>query len=295
MWRNYRMYSPSNDKTIPSLIKWTGSKRKQAPLIAKEIKSYNRYFEPFLGGGALLFLFAHEGAVASDIYQPLIELWKLIQKEPDKVISDYSNKWNILDVEYKELQLHNVKNVDRLPKTFYDCRDNFNKTHNPLDLNFIMRTCVNGIVRFNGNGEFNNSFHLSRQGMRPEMFEKNVRIWSERIKGIEFQCQSYEETLSYTKTGDFVYLDPPYADSHNRYIKDLDIDNFFNELEKLNKKNVSWALSFDGSRADTNYFSEMPKELYKRKISLSNGNSAVSNILNAKKEEVTESLYLNFN
>lgn len=286
---------PANDKTIPSLIKWTGSKRKQAPLIAKEVKSYNRYFEPFLGGGALLFLFAHEGAVASDIYEPLIALWKLIQSNPEEVISDYTEKWNALNVEYKELQLNHVKSADGLPKVFYNCRDRFNKTHNPLDLNFIMRTCVNGIVRFNGEGEFNNSFHLSRQGMKPEMFAKNVRIWYERIKGVDFECQSYEETLSQAKTGDFVYFDPPYADSRNRYIKDLDLHNFFCELDKLNSKNISWALSFDGSREGTNYFSDMPKELYKRKLSLSNGNSAVSKILNSKQEEVIESLYLNYN
>lgn len=289
------MCMPANDKTIPSLIKWTGSKRKQAPLIAKEVKSYNRYFEPFLGGGALLFLFAHEGAVASDIYEPLIALWKLIQSNPEEVISDYTEKWNALNVEYKELQLNHVKSADGLPKVFYNCRDRFNKTHNPLDLNFIMRTCVNGIVRFNGEGEFNNSFHLSRQGMKPEMFAKNVRIWYERIKGVDFECQSYEETLSQAKTGDFVYFDPPYADSRNRYIKDLDLHNFFCELDKLNSKNISWALSFDGSREGTNYFSDMPKELYKRKLSLSNGNSAVSKILNSKQEEVIESLYLNYN
>lgn len=289
------MCMPANDKTIPSLIKWTGSKRKQAPLIAREAKAYNRYFEPFLGGGALLFLFAHEGAVASDIYEPLISLWKLIQSKPEEVISDYTEKWNALNVEYKELQLNHVKNADGLPKVFYDCRSRFNKTHNPLDLNFIMRTCVNGIVRFNGEGEFNNSFHLSRQGMKPEMFAKNVRIWQERIKGVDFECQSYEETLAQAKEGDFVYFDPPYADSHNRYIKDLDLQNFFTELDKLNSKNISWALSFDGSRAGTNYFSDMPKELYKRKLSLSNGNSAVSKILNSKQEEVTESLYLNYN
>ena len=96
------MCMPAKDKTIPSLIKWTGSKRKQAPLIAREAKSYNRYFEPFLGGGALLFLFAHEGAVASDIYEPLINLWKLIQSEPEEVISDYTKKWNALNVEYKQ-------------------------------------------------------------------------------------------------------------------------------------------------------------------------------------------------
>lgn len=289
------MCMPATDKTIPSLIKWTGSKRKQAPLIAREAKSYNRYFEPFLGGGALLFLFAHDGAVASDIYEPLIELWKIVQDNPEAVISDYTEKWNALNIEYKELQLKHVKNADGLPKVFYDCRTRFNKTHNPLDLNFIMRTCVNGIVRFNGEGEFNNSFHLSRQGMKPEMFAKNVRVWNERIKGVNFECQSYEETLAQAKAGDFVYFDPPYADSHNRYIKDLNLQNFFNELDKLNSKNIFWALSFDGSRAGTNYFSDMPKELYKRKLSLSNGNSAVSKILNAKQEEVTESLYLNYN
>ena len=141
------MCMPAKDKPIPSLIKWTGSKRKQAPLIAREAKSYNRYFEPFLGGGALLFLFAHEGAVASDIYEPLINLWKLIQSEPEEVISDYTEKWNALNVEYKQLQLNHIKNSDGLPKVFYDCRSRFNKTHNPLDLNFIMRTCENGNVR----------------------------------------------------------------------------------------------------------------------------------------------------
>ena len=288
------MCMPTDDKTIPSLIKWTGSKRKQAPLIAREAREYNRYFEPFLGGGALLYLFAHEGAVASDVYEPLIALWKLIQSNPDEVISDYTKKWNALDIEYRQLQVNNVKNADGLPKIFYDCRDSFNKTHNPLDLNFIMRTCVNGIVRFNSQGEFNNSFHLSRQGMKPEQFAKNVRVWSKRIKGVEFKCQSYEETLCDAKTGDFIYFDPPYADSHNRYIKDLDIQHFFAELEKLNARKVAWALSFDGSRAGTQYFSEVPKELYRRKLSLSNGNSAVSKILNAKKEEVMESLYLNY-
>lgn len=285
---------PVTTKSIPSLIKWTGSKRKQAPKIASLIPEYNRYFEPFLGGGAMLFLCAHENAVASDIYKPLIELWKMIQNHPQDVIYDYEKKWNELNIEYKALQQNDVKNVDGLPKTFYESRDSFNKTHNPLDLNFIMRTCVNGIVRFNSNGEFNNSFHLSRQGMKPDQFEKNVLIWHKKIQGVNFQCKDYTEILSETSAGDFVYFDPPYVDSHNRYIQDLDTKKFFLNLDMLNSKNVKWALSFDGHRADTNYFSNIPKELYRRKLSLSNGNSAVNKILNSKKEEVFESLYLNF-
>lgn len=289
------MFAPRTDKTIPSLIKWTGSKRKQASLIAKEIPPFNRYFEPFLGGGALLYLCANENAVASDLYKPLIDLWLLIQKEPEKVISDYTQKWNFLDAEYKELQAKNVKNKNGLPKIFYDCRDNFNKTQNPLDLNFIMRTCVNGIVRFNDKGEFNNSFHLSRQGMKPEQFKKNVLLWNERIQGVIFKSQDYRQTVEEAKSSDFIYFDPPYANSHNRYVEDLDLASFIETLEKLNSKNINWAVSFDGSRGNSNYKTELPKEIYKRKILLSNGNSTLNNLLNSRKEEVLESLYLNFN
>ncbi len=288
------MFEAKNEKTIPSLIKWTGSKRKQAPLIAKEAPSFQRYFEPFLGGGALLYCCASENSVASDLYKPLIDLWILIQKKPEKVISDYTEKWILLDAEYKELQANNVKNKNGLPKFFYDCRDNFNKTQNPLDLNFIMRTCVNGIVRFNDKGEFNNSFHLSRQGMKPEQFKKNVLLWSERIQRVTFKAQDYTETVKEAEAGDFVYFDPPYANSHNRYVKDLDLDLFISTLDNLNSRGVNWAVSFDGSRGNSDYKTELPKEIYKRKLLLSNGNSTLNSLLNSKKEEVFESLYLNF-
>ena len=288
------MFEARTNLTIPSLIKWTGSKRKQAKLIAKEIPPFNAYFEPFLGGGALLYMCAHPGAVASDLYEPLIDLWKLIQNNPQIVIEDYKKKWTLLDKEYKQLQADNIKNKAGLPKIFYDSRDNFNKTHDPLELNFIMRTCVNGIVRFNKEGDFNNSYHLSRQGMKPQEFEKNVKNWTSVLKEVQFVAQDYKETIAQAKKGDFVYFDPPYVDSKNRYIKNLDLNEFLAELENLNVRGVSWALSFDGSRADTQYYSDLPKDLFKRKLSLSNGASSVSNILNAKTEEVIESLYLNY-
>lgn len=289
------MFEARKEKTIPSLIKWTGSKRKQAPLIANEIPPFKRYFEPFLGGGALLYLCASENAIASDLYKPLIDLWLLIQNEPEKVILDYTGKWKQLDIEYKALQAANIKNRNGLPKVFYDCREHFNKTQNPLDLNFIMRTCVNGIVRFNDKGEFNNSFHLSRQGMKPEQLKKNVLLWNEKIKNVSFKAQDYTQTVIEAKAGDFIYFDPPYANSHNRYVKDLDLNLFFDTLEELNSRGVLWAVSFDGSRGESDYKTELPRELFRRKILLSNGTSSLNNILNSKKEEVLETLYLNFN
>jgi DNA adenine methylase len=62
-------HSPHGE--VPSLLKWTGSKRSQATAIAAYAPTYERYFEPFLGGGALLYLLGGQGSQAGDIYSPL--------------------------------------------------------------------------------------------------------------------------------------------------------------------------------------------------------------------------------
>lgn len=281
---------------IPSVIKWTGSKRKQAKEIIALAPQHERYIEPFLGGGSVLFLAAEKTSICSDIYKPLIDLWLLIKENPKDLIEHYSSKWTILNSELEELHRNNytTKDYKSIPKTYYDIRDNFNSFPNPLDLNFILRTCVNGIVRFNTKGEFNNSFHLSRGGMNPKRFEKNVLIWHNRIKNVEFLNQDYEVTIKSASSNDFVYLDPPYLNSKNRYIDNLDFDRLIKNLEYMNSRGIKWALSFDGSRDNLSYDHFIPKELYKNKYSLENGISTMKNTLSKKKEYVLESLYTNY-
>lgn len=285
---------PRAANTIPSLIKWTGSKRSQAKYIAAEMPRYRRYFEPFLGGGALLFLAGHPGSVAGDVYEPLVNLWKLIQTDPSRVIKDYEEKWSALNRELDEIGEGVKSRGDGIPAFYYAVRTEFNKTGNALDLNFLMRTCVNGIVRFNDRGEFNNSFHLSRRGMEPLRFARTVSAWHEVVQGVEFICQDYEHTLSMAGAGDFVYLDPPYAGNNQRYIADLDIGRFFSVLEQLSSRGVKWALSFDGRRGSNDLTYSVPTELYKKRLLLHSGNSAVHKVLNGPIEIVEESLYLNY-
>jgi len=280
--------------TIPSLIKWTGSKRSQAGLIADMMPPYNRYIEPFLGSGALLYIAAVPGSVAGDLYEPLISLWKLIQMEPDKVVEDYKSKWTNLNQELDAIDTNIIKKGGGIPKIFYALRKHFNETHDPLDLNFLMRTCVNGIVRFNSKGDFNNSFHLSRRGMTPEHFKKVVESWHSVIQGVEFVCQDYTETLASTEKDDFVYLDPPYAGNRQRYIENVDLERFFDTLEELNQRGVKWALSFDGKRGKKDLTHNVPESLFKRQLYLASGNSAVNKVLNGPIEQVAESLYLNY-
>ena len=280
--------------TIPSLIKWTGSKRAQAATIVELMPDYQRYVEPFVGGGAVLFLASRGDAIAADVYEPLVQLWKLAQEDPESLVHDYAQQWENLQQELDSLDVSQVKKRSGIPAYYYDVRIRFNATKSPLDLNFLMRTCVNGIVRFNAAGEFNNSFHLSRRGMVPERFEKVVREWQEVLNGVTFVCQDYEETLADARKGDFVYLDPPYAGNHQRYVENLDLGRFFSALEDLNRRGVKWALSFDGRRGGLDLTHEVPSSLFKRQLYIANGNSAVHKVLNGPIEKVQESLYLSY-
>lgn len=267
--------------TPPSLIKWTGSKRLLAQKIQKYIPdNYHRYFEPFLGGGSILFNNCYNIAFANDIYSPLIEIWDKVKNNPDYVVDRYKLDWMMLQ--------------ENFPNHFYIVRDRFNKTFDGMDLLFLSRTAVNGIIRFNNKGEFNNSLHLSRRGMTPEKFEKIVFQWHERLKNTHFFNLDFQEFLEETSKNDFVYLDPPYANSSNRYIKNLDVDELFNVLDRLNSKDVKWALSFDGSRGNNDMRYSFPKELYKTSISINTGSSKVSQVLNSEKVDVLETLYVNY-
>jgi DNA adenine methylase len=267
-------------ETIPSLIKWTGSKRAQAKTIATYLPEYNRYFEPFLGSGAVLYGLAKPGDVASDIYQPLIDLWKIVQDDPELIISNYTDQWTKLQ--------------ENLPEYYYQVRTRFNDSPNAVDLNFLLRTCVNGIVRFSAAGKFNNSFHLSRKGMLPRIFASNVRKWHTRIKGINFYCQDFADTIADAVPGDFIYMDPPYLGSRQRYIQNIDAERFLTALETLNSRGIKWALSFDGRRGDKDLIVPIPDGLYRRHVLIENGNSAVGKVLNGPVEMVEESLYLNY-
>lgn len=272
--------SHSSHGDVPSLLKWTGSKRSQAARIAAFAPNHERYYEPFLGGGAMLYMLGKPGAVGGDLFAPLIAFWELVRDDAEHLIEDYTAQWTALQAD--------------LPGYFYVVRDRFNSEQRPEDLNFLMRTCVNGIVRFSKSGQFNNSFHLSRKGMLPQRFAKIVRDWSAHVQGITFRNGDFEETTADAKAGDFLYLDPPYAGNKQRYIGNLDVDRFYRVLDELNRRNVKWALSFDGVRGTTTYEHSLPAELYRRKESLNSGYSAVAKVLNGPVEMVTESLYLNY-
>ena len=263
------------------VIKWSGSKRSQSNVIRSFFPdTYETYYEPFLGGGSMLYVANHGKSICGDICVPLIELWNEIKNNPDKLADEYRKRWERLQSEGYTV--------------YYEIRDCFNSKHSPYDLMFLSRTCVNGLIRFNEKGYFNNSLHHSRPGIKPESLRKIILDWSEHIHDVTFLAQDYEKTTASAKEGDLIYLDPPYFHTKGRYFGTIDYERFLKYLEELNAKKVKYILSFDGIRGEENYTINLPKELYKRHELIPSGNSTFRKVIDKETEKVFESLYLNY-
>lgn len=266
---------------IKPVIKWSGSKRTQADKIKSFFPdSFCEYYEPFIGGGSILYSINPCKGICGDICEPLIDLWQEIRDNPEELANEYLLRWRRLQREGYE--------------AYYEIRKEFNIHKSPYDLLFLSRTCVNGLIRFNDKGEFNNSLHYSRAGIKPESLKEIILDWSMRIKNVKFIADDYVSTTSTAKSGDIIYLDPPYFHTKGRYFGTIDFDQFLNYLEDLNHREIKYILSFDGIRGKADYTVNIPKELYKRHEFLLSGNSTFRKVIDKKTENVFESLYLNF-
>ena len=265
---------------IQPVIKWSGSKR----LLAEEIISYfpekiKTYYEPFLGGGSVLLTLKPSEAVCLDINASLIDFWTKLKNAPDFLVEHYKKEWTLLQNNYKE---------------FFVVRDRYNETFMGEDLLFLSRTCVNGLIRYNNKGEFNNSLHYSRKGINPETLSKTLLSTSEIIKNYSFIHGDYYQILNLVQKGDFVYLDPPYFNTKSMYYGKIDYERLWKFLRKLKEKGVQYALSFDGKTEKREYETSIPDDVYVRHIYLKGGKSTFNKIIDKTTNEIYESLYLSW-
>lgn len=269
------------------VIKWSGSKRTQANELIKYFPDdIDTYYEPFCGGCSMLRTLIESKKkvnrfVCSDINEDLINLWLRIKEKPEEVADYYEKLW-------KELNIDEDK--ERKKQYFYSVRDRLNKEHNPLDFMFIMRTTTKGMPRYNKQGEFNNSFHISRNGIIPDTLRKIIFDWSKLLNTykVEFRCCSYEDIVP--EKNDFVYLDPPYFNTKGMYYGTLDFDVFWNYLRGLS---CQYVLSFDGKSGEVDNTYEVPKDCYSKHEYLCSGNSSFRRLLGKSKNSIVyESVYV---
>jgi len=274
------MTNKLNKSSFAPAIKWSGSKRSQVDEILKLIPSFETYYEPFIGGGSIAYAVSPENGICGDVCQPLVDFWNKVKNSPNEIADSYAERW------------HRLQNEGYT--TFNIIRDQFNSSQNAEDLLFLSRTCVNGLIRFNKQGKFNNGLHHTRKGINPETLRSILRDWSNRIQGLTFIHGDYRETTKKITERDFIYLDPPYFNNGSRYFGRIDYEAFIDFLRELNSKGVKFLLSYDGTRGDHNYIVDLPKELYKHHRLIPSGNASFRKVMDGQNEMVMESLYWNF-
>lgn len=268
-------------------VKWSGSKRSQAFSIIKYFPSeMDTYYEPFCGGCSVLrALLSSEikvkQYVCSDLNRDLINLWNEIKNNPSEVINHYAFLWR---------ELNKDSDTDRKRSFFESVRERLNKEHDPLDFLFIMRTTTNGMPRYNQKGEFNNSFHITRNGIEPFRLEPVIKEWSDYLNrfNVQFVCCSFEEVIP--SQNDFIYADPPYVSTNGMYFGSFNIEKFFKWLENISCRYI---FSFNGKVKDVDQTYDVPESLYSQHIYLDSGNSSFRRVVcGSKDSNVYESLYI---
>jgi DNA adenine methylase len=177
-------------------------------LISHFPKKFNRYFEPMVGGGALFFELASRGiidkqpAVISDINPWLMETYRSIAKDPQKVI-----------MQLKLLRETHQRYVEKYgtAKKFYLKVRKYANRQLPPDGAFtiyLSKTCFNGLFRFNKKGQFNAPFGDQKN---PSLFDtKNIVNISTLLNKTAFSQTEYSVCVREAKKRDLVYFDPPY-------------------------------------------------------------------------------------
>ena len=186
---------------VAPFVKWAGGKRQLLPQIRERMpQHYNRYFEPFVGGGAVLFDLQPEHALINDINKALINAYKIICENPEEFLRAVKQLDNEMQQNGKEYYYAKREDYnDKLMRAEYD-------VELAALFVFINKHCFNGLYRVNGKGLFNVPYNNSR---RASVDEKSIMAASEYLRGVTIQDGDFEKACEDAAKGDFIFFGQP--------------------------------------------------------------------------------------
>lgn len=192
------------EKAAKPLLKWAGGKGRLIPQLQQFYpKTFNKYFEPFFGGGAVFFSIQPKGeSHINDINDTLIDAYIHIRDNVSLIISELQE----IERKYKDL------GEEQRQELYYKMRSDFNEAERGIkktvSLIFLNKTCFNGLYRENSKGHFNVPF--GRYANPRICDDENLRATSQAFLNTHISSTSFEEATQKAASGDFVYFDPPY-------------------------------------------------------------------------------------
>ena len=217
------------------MLKYRGGKSREIPQFIRYFPlDYDKYIEPFVGGGAVYFYLEPEQAIINDInirlvsfYMNVKDNYSVMREQLDSLQAIYERNQRA----YKELKVKNPeKRVENKNEDlYYKIRDMYNgKTASEyidgVVYFFINKTAYSGMIRHNSNGEYNVPF-----GRYPNLNTQLVtKNHSELLKNTEIYHTDYISVFNMATEKDFMFLDPPYDCIFNDY-GNIDAENGFDE------------------------------------------------------------------
>jgi DNA adenine methylase len=220
------------------IFRWAGSKRKLLPTLRQYIPSFVRYVEPFAGSACLFFDLLPPRALLGDVNHELIETYTAVRSAPLRV-GELVAAMPVSKVFYYELRGKDpeaMSVVERAARFVY-----------------LNRFCFNGVYRTNRSGKFNVPRGV-RTGSLPTIADLDA--WSRILNCATLVQGDFEKCLSKVRSGDFVYLDPPYAEEGSRdrgeygYPRFLesDFERVLECLKRIDKIGAKFLLSYRYSK-----------------------------------------------
>lgn len=238
-------------------VKWAGGKRQ----IIDKLKQYapdeyNTYYEPFVGGGALLFELSPKKAVINDYNEELMNVFKCIKDETK--FSKMCTELNRYEVAHSEEFYYEMRSKDK-EKAKYLKMPDYKKAARTIYLN---KACFNGLYRVNKNNEFNVPFGKKTKVNTYDGQNLGIIHSYLNFNDITIQSIDFEESVKSAKKGDFIYFDPPY-DSETSTFNDY-TENGFGKEEQVRLARVYKELADKGCYVMlSNHNTNLIKELYK--------------------------------
>ena len=246
----------SNSSVAP-FVKWAGGKRQLIPQIRERMpEKYNDYYEPFVGGGAVIFALLPANALINDINKALINTYRTICNESDAFLKEVNRLDNDIWEDGK--------------KYYYSIREHYNdklmRSEYDVELAtlfvFINKHCFNGLYRVNGKGLFNVPYNNSR---RVSIDEEAIMAASKYLKGVTIIDGDFEQACKNAKKGDFVFIDSPYAPLNPTSFESYTKEGFDIESHKRLAKLYDELTARGCYCMLTNHNTELINELYGNK------------------------------
>jgi DNA adenine methylase len=198
---------------VEPFLKWPGGKRLLIPrLVSLAPKGFGRYFEPFVGSGALFFALRPTHAVLSDTNNELIECYQQIKSNCEQVIDELRSLRN------SELDYYRIRKS--MPTT---------SAARAARFIYLVKLAFNGIYRVSRTtGKFNVPYGWRTQ--RTVFDEDRLMAASNALRGVRTIACDFEVAVVGAKSGDFVYFDPPYSLAHTN-----------NGFVRYNQRLFSWS------------------------------------------------------